>query len=146
MDMTAVSPFSKRSSTSPCVTMCHGDHPHDLPTVSTTHEYNAYANPTDATTRGGTTRSATTRAKTDFAPTTGGLCGSCHQNPIAASGPFVDATAYAASAHDYLGTETGTPNYAAYGAWTFTLHDGGVFQRNCTKCHASAAAGMTPQA
>ena len=119
-----------------CVGMCHGDHPHDLPGTSTTHEYNAYLDAATQASRANGTRTTATRAATDFdgAATNGGMCVSCHQNPItsAANAITVQKTAYGASAHNYT-------TFSTYGAWTYTQHDGGAFRRNCTKCHADRA-------
>ena len=117
--------------TANCVSMCHGDHPHDASGVATTtHEWNAYL---DANVRSAT-RNATTRDDTDFDPglASGGLCTSCHQVPVDANHPAVGAVAFGASAHDYVSNTVGTSTYT----WSYTLHDGGVFRRNCTKCHA----------
>jgi hypothetical protein len=123
-----------------CVNMCHGDHPHDLTSpVVATHEYNAYVDATSQTSRGGTTRTSATRAKTDFdsTQTNGGMCISCHRFPVDPFGvhPAIGQAAYASSAHNYS-TNFVSPNTYS---WTYTQHDGGVFQRNCTKCHAERA-------
>lgn len=124
-----------------CVGMCHGDHPHDLPGTSTTHEYNAYVDSATAASRG-TTPTVATRNKTDFDGTlaNGGLCASCHQNPISAGRPTISKTAFAASPHDYVTADGFT--------WEFRLHtttdSTNAFQRNCTKCHSSPTEGTTP--
>jgi predicted CxxxxCH...CXXCH cytochrome family protein len=129
-----------------CVNMCHGDHPHDLvsPAVAT-HQNNVLLDASTAATRavgaGGTaqTRTSATRAATDFSASgTGGLCVSCHQNPVDANRPAVGQAAFASAAHNFTAASGST--------WTFTLHDGGAFARNCTKCHASRAEGTTPAA
>lgn len=104
-----------------CVNMCHSDHPHGAGQhTETVHE--------DALDTA--SRSATSVA-TDFnsAATNGGMCVSCHRNPINGGGAVVDKGDYNASAHNYT-------DFAGYGAWTYTQHDGAVFNRNCTKCHA----------
>ncbi len=131
-----------------CTNMCHGDHPHDTTSpLSATHEANLYANPGTATTRGdgAATRVITggtgtvNRARTDFDATNNvGMCATCHATPIATGGLTVSAATFGASAHDF--TATATPAVT----WQYTLHDGGAFQRNCTKCHASAVEGTTP--
>ncbi len=135
-----------------CVNMCHGDHPHDLTSPSTgTHESNAYADASTSATRasgsanrigaGGT--GTQNRTKTDFDPglPNGGLCASCHRNSVDANRPAIDAAAFDASAHDGTRT-TGATTYD----WSYRLHDGGLFARNCTKCHASNTEGRTPAA
>jgi hypothetical protein len=120
-----------------CVNMCHQDHVHNQPPSGTTHDYNAHqdvaTSGTRAVTRNGTgTIASGTPARTDFdsAATNGGLCLSCHKNPIDATHPAVDKAAYDVSAHDYV-------SFSTYGAWSYTLHDGSVFDRNCSKCHWS---------
>jgi predicted CxxxxCH...CXXCH cytochrome family protein len=120
-----------------CVSMCHGDHPHSV-TTGGTHEYNVYA---DANARS-TTSGSSTRAKTDFdaALTNGGLCVSCHQNPVDASHPAISKAGFQAAAHNFTSNTVGATTYT----WQYTLHDGGAFQRNCTKCHASQAEGDSP--
>jgi hypothetical protein len=134
-------PSTQRS----CLNMCHGDHPHTLTSPATaTHQGNVYADPSTNASRGAAaaTRVASgatpvNRAVTDFDPAVNdGLCVKCHQKPIAAGGLTVTAAAFGASAHDY------TSN--AFGTWTYPLHDGATFARNCTKCHASRAEGTTP--
>jgi hypothetical protein len=110
-----------------CVNMCHGDHPHDLTSPATaTHEFNVHL---DATGRSAG-RTDATRDDTDFdgAAANGGLCLSCHRNAIDAGHPALDQAAFAASAHNFVA--------AAGQTWSYVQHDGGVFGRNCTKCHA----------
>ena len=136
-----------------CVNMCHGDHPHDLTSPATaTHENNAYLDATSGATRAngaasrigpGGTGGTPNRAATDFdgAQANGGMCVSCHRNPISAGGPVVDKAAFDASAHDFTANTAGGTTYT----WRYLLHDGGLFARDCTKCHASAAEGTTPQ-
>jgi hypothetical protein len=117
-----------------CVNMCHSDHTHDVPGTSTTHEYNAYREAGTSAARANGTKDTATKAKTDFdaTATNGGMCASCHVNPVAPGGIAVNKTSYASSAHNYS-------TFGAYGAWEYTQHDGGKFQRNCTKCHADRA-------
>jgi hypothetical protein len=146
-DWSAVATLGAVASTSrSCLNMCHADHPHDLTSpVTATHDGNVYADPSTNASRaaasatrvgaGGT--GTVNRARTDFDPAANdGMCVKCHQKPIAAGGLTVTAAAFGASAHDY------TAN--AYGTWTYPLHDGATFARNCTKCHASRAEGTTP--
>ncbi len=118
-----------------CVNMCHPDHVHNQP-AGTSHSYNVHQDATSSTSRQ-VTRNATTGvitagtpATTDFdnAATNGGMCLSCHRNPVNAGGPAVGKAAYAASAHNYSSSAAGT--------WTYTQHEGSLFNRNCTKCHA----------
>jgi hypothetical protein len=131
-----------------CVTMCHGDHPHDLTSpVTATHENNVFLNATTQATRanGSATRIGTgagqNRAKTDFDSTlNAGVCASCHTNPIVAGGITVGAATFGASAHDYATSTVGATTYT----WSYALHDGSLFARNCTKCHASRTEGNTP--
>ncbi|HEY3446472.1 MAG TPA: CxxxxCH/CxxCH domain-containing protein [Myxococcales bacterium] len=112
-----------------CVSMCHGDHPHDLTSPATaTHQNNVHL---DANARSAN-RTSTTRAATDFMSSgTGGLCLSCHVKPVDATHPALDQAAFAASAHNYTSNAQGT--------WQYALHDGSAFARNCTKCHADPA-------
>ena len=115
-----------------CVNTCHNDHPHTLSAPATaTHENNVYLDATSQASRAATTRTSADKDKTDFqsAPANGGMCLSCHRNPVDAAHPAVDKAGYTSSAHDYT-------TFGAYGAWQYTQHDGGVFLRNCTKCHA----------
>ena len=127
-----------------CVNMCHDDHPHtatDDP--SPTLHYNlAYDDAASNASRAATTRTVATKAKTDFdnSLANGGLCISCHKNPVEAAPsthPAVVQAAYASSAHNSTSTTPG-------GAWQLTLHDGSNFTRNCTKCHWDSADGTTP--
>ncbi len=136
-----------------CVNMCHGDHPHDLTSPATaTHESNAYADAGTSATRAdgaasrigvGGTGGSVNRMKTDYDGTqaNGGLCASCHKNPVNANHPAIGKAAFDASAHDYTSNTVGANTYA----WSYQLHDGGLFARDCTKCHASKAEGTTPQ-
>ncbi len=114
-----------------CLDMCHDDHPHTA--GATTHEYNAYKDSTSQASRAATTRDTATKDKTDFdsAATNGGMCLSCHRNPVDSSHAAVDKTGYAASKHAYTSNTVGASTYT----WTYQQHDGGVFQRSCTKCH-----------
>ncbi|MBI5507285.1 MAG: CxxxxCH/CxxCH domain-containing protein [Deltaproteobacteria bacterium] len=121
---------SPRYATASCVSMCHPDHPHDLTSPATaTHEYNVHL---DANARS-TSRTSSTRDSTDFdaALATGGLCMSCHTLAVDANHPALSIATYNTSAHDYVTN--------AQGNWTYTLHDGRVFGRNCTKCHTDPA-------
>lgn len=114
-----------------CVNMCHDDHVHNLP-PATTHEYSVYLNASSQAARAATSRTATDKDKTDYANSaTGGLCLSCHTNPVDAAHPALGQAAFQASAHNYTASDAGT--------WGYTMHDGSIFSRNCTKCHASAA-------
>jgi predicted CxxxxCH...CXXCH cytochrome family protein len=137
-----------------CVNMCHGDHPHDLVSPATaTDENNAYL---DAATSGaradgtanrigvGGTGGTPNRMKTDYDGTqaNGGLCASCHLNPIDAGHPAIGKATFDASAHDYTSNTVGTSTWS----WSYQLHDGSLFVRDCTKCHASNVEGTTPQA
>ncbi len=122
-----------------CVNMCHQDHVHNTP-GGTTHGYNVHR---DASTQAARAVGrningqiiAGTPARTDFDPgqANGGMCVSCHQNAVAAGRPVIDRAAYDASAHDFVSN--------GFGAWTYTLHDGATFDRNCTKCHADRGDG-----
>ncbi len=139
-------PSSQRS----CLNTCHADHPHDLTSpFSATHEGNVYADPSTNGSRGAAAldrvgsggAGGVNRAKSDFDPASNdGLCVKCHAKPIAANRATVTAAAYGASAHDYTSNAAGATTYA----WTYPLHDGSTFARNCTKCHASAAEGTAP--
>ncbi len=122
-----------------CVNMCHTDHVHNTP-GSTTHEYDVHNDASTQASRSvsrssGGLATGGSPAKTDFdaGAANGGLCVSCHRNAVATGEPAVDAGAYSASAHNY------TSN--AYGSWTYVLHDGSTFDRNCTKCHADRGDG-----
>ncbi|MCX5731847.1 MAG: multiheme c-type cytochrome, partial [Deltaproteobacteria bacterium] len=131
-----------------CVTMCHGDHSHDLTSpVTATHENNVYLDATTQATRasGSATRigsgAGQNRAQTDFDSTLNtGLCASCHANPIVAGAITVGAANFGASAHDYATNTVGAGTYT----WNYALHDASLFARNCTKCHASRVEGNTP--
>jgi hypothetical protein len=115
---------------------CHQDHIHNNP-GGATHDYNVHKNAaTQASrtvTRDGAGNIVTgTPARTDFDATdvtNGGMCLSCHKNGVSATRPAIDRAAFDASAHDYT-------NFSTYGAWSFDLHDGSKFDRNCTKCHS----------
>ena len=144
-DLTSSVTLANRS----CITMCHGDHPHTLTSpVTATHENNLYFDATTQASRadgsaslvgaGGT--GTQDRAKTDFDSTqNAGACTSCHQKPVAAGGLTVSAATFGASAHDFSSNTAGTTY-----AWSYQIHDGSLFLRNCTKCHASRAEGNTP--
>jgi hypothetical protein len=131
-----------------CVNMCHQDHVHN-PVGGTSHSFNDHADATSSVTRA-VTRNASgnitagTPAATDFnaTATNGGLCISCHRNPVDSGAtparPAIAKAAYDVSAHDF--TSTAAPAYS----WQFTMHDGTQFARNCTKCHASRTEGTTP--
>lgn len=111
-----------------CTNMCHADHPHTLTGV-TTHQNNVLRDATNAASRS----AAGARMATDFdgAQANGGLCISCHRQPVVIAGethPALDKATYDVSAHDF-----------ATGA--YVLHDGSTFTRNCTKCHADNADG-----
>ncbi len=151
--ITWANPLSNNAAASrSCVNMCHGDHPHDLSSPATaTHENNAYLDATTGATRAegtanrvgvGGTGGTPNRMKADYDGTlaNGGLCASCHRNPVNAGHPAVDKAAFDASAHDYT---TNTVSAVTY-SWAYGLHDGGLFVRDCTKCHASSAEGTTP--
>jgi hypothetical protein len=118
-----------------CLNMCHFDHPHTVGAV-TTHENNVYKDATSNASRAATTRDTTTKAKTDFdnAAANGGMCISCHRNPVESGAnpahPAVVQADYNSSAHNYTATALGT--------WQYGLHDGSQFDRNCTKCHAGS--------
>ena len=127
-----------------CVNTCHDDHVHNVtdPTVpDTTASHNSlgYRDSSTQASRAATTRTAATKAKTDFdaTATNGGMCVSCHRNPVDATHPAVPETEYAASAHNTTSTTPG-------GAWQHTQHDGTAFARNCTKCHWDRNDGLTP--
>jgi len=122
-----------------CVNMCHQDHVHNQP-GATAHEFNVHRDASTQASRAvgrnvdGEIISGTP-AKTDFDPSAanGGMCVSCHRNAVATGRPAIDPVAYAASAHDFTSNAQGT--------WTYTLHDGSTFDRNCTKCHADRGDG-----
>ena len=128
--LTAV-PAADRS----CVNMCHQDHVHNEP-GGTTHDFNVHDDAATAGSRqvtrgGGGVIIGGTPARTDFssAAADGGMCLSCHRNAVAAGRPIVDKAAYTSSAHNYT-------DFSTFGAWSYTLHDGSTFDRNCSKCHA----------
>ncbi len=125
------SPMYASATNSTCLSACHGDHPHTL-SGTATHQFNVHE---DANNRSATA-SSTARSNTDFDPNsaTGGLCLSCHTLPVDAAHPALSIASYGASAHDYT-------TFLTYGAWSYTLHDGSAFMRNCTKCHADPADG-----
>ena len=128
---------SNGASARSCLNMCHEDHPHTLTSPAvTTHENNAYLDATSQASRAAASRTSGDKDKTDFegAQTNGGMCLSCHRNPVDAAHPPVDKTAYTAAAHNYT-------SFGSYGAWTYVLHDSSVFSRNCTKCHADRGDG-----
>jgi hypothetical protein len=119
-----------------CVNMCHQDHIHNSPGGST-HDFNVHQDASTPASRvvGRNINGeiiAGTPARTDFdsGATNGGLCISCHTNPVQTNGMSIDASAYDVSAHDF------TSN--AFGTWSYALHDGSAFDRNCTKCHADS--------
>ncbi len=117
-----------------CVNMCHQDHVHNQP-GGTSHDFNVHRDASTQASRavgrntGGEIISGTP-ARTDFDPgqANGGMCVSCHRNAVSTGRPSIDAAAYAASAHNYTANSLAT--------WTYDLHDGSSFDRNCTKCHA----------
>jgi hypothetical protein len=118
-----------------CVNMCHQDHVHNEP-GGTTHDFNVHEDASTGTTRqvtrgGGGVIVSGTPARTDFssAAANGGMCVSCHRNAVAAGRPTIDKTSFTSSAHNYS-------DFSTFGAWSYTLHDGSTFDRNCTKCHA----------
>ncbi len=121
-----------------CVNMCHQDHTHNNPGGST-HDYNVHQDastqPLRAVTRDGAGNiTGGTPARTDFnnAVASGGMCLSCHKNPVDAAHPAIVQSAFNTSVHNYT-------TFSTYGAWQYTLHDGSAFDRNCTKCHADPA-------
>ena len=130
--------------------MCHGDHPHTVTSPAAAgHANNVFL---DATTQATRAVTATTlvgtggtgtqnRARTDFDTVLNvGLCASCHQKPIVANGITVSAANFGSSAHDFSSNTVGATSYT----WSYALHDGSSFARNCTKCHASRVEGNTP--
>lgn len=137
----AANPASVRS----CANMCHQDHRHNpVGAPGTSHANNVHQDSGDQSTRsvtrnsnGDITAAATTGspAKTDFDNTAayGGMCLSCHRGNADAARPAISIANYNTSAHNYTSDATGvTAN------WSFTIHDGSVFNRNCTKCHADS--------
>ena len=133
------SPLSGNTAASrSCVNMCHQDHVHNQP-GGASHSYNAHQDATSAASRQVTRNAAGeitagTPVTTDFdnAATNGGMCLSCHRNPVNAGGPIIGQAAFNASAHNYT-------TFSTFGAWQYTQHDGTTFNRNCTKCHANPA-------
>ena len=122
-----------------CVNMCHPDHQHNA-VGGTTHASNVHKDAGTGASRsvtrdstGAVTASATSGspANTDFDPSAanGGLCISCHQFSVNSPHPAINKTAFDQSAHDYT-------SFGSYGAWTYTMHDGSLFNRDCTKCHS----------
>jgi len=125
-----------------CVNMCHQDHVHNAP-GGTTHDFNVHSDAATATSRAVTRDGAGniiagTPARTDFEPAaaTGGMCVSCHRNAVESGRPVIDRDGYDASAHDYVSNTVGTSTFS----WSYLLHDGSAFDRNCTKCHADGDA------
>ena len=121
-----------------CVNMCHPDHVHNA-VGGTTHDFNVHEDASTGTTRqvtrgGGGVIVSGTPARTDFngGAANDGMCVSCHRNPIAGTRPSMSGPAFDASAHDFVSNSVGATTYD----WTYTLHDGSTFDRNCTKCHA----------
>ncbi len=125
-----------------CTNMCHQDHRHNpVGAPGTSHansvHQDAGTQATRAVTRnanGDITAAATTGspAKTDFdnSATYGGMCISCHRAKADAARPAINKADYNTSAHNYTTDTTGVN-----ADWKFTMHDGSVFNRNCTKCH-----------
>ncbi len=127
-----------------CVNTCHDDHIHNVtdpvaPDTTASHNSLGYRDSSTQASRAATTRTTATKSKTDFdaAATNGGMCISCHRNPVDATHPAVPKTEYAASAHNATSTTPG-------GAWQHTQHDDTAFARNCTKCHWDRNDGLTP--
>ena len=121
-----------------CVNMCHPDHVHNA-VGGATHDFNVHEDASTGSARqvtrgGGGAIVSGTPARTDFngGAANDGSCVSCHKNPIAGTRPSIDGGAYDASAHDFVSTTVGASTFD----WTYTLHDGSTFDRNCTKCHA----------
>ncbi len=122
-----------------CVNMCHQDHVHNTP-GGTSHDFNVHQDASSPANRvvgrdidGAIIAGTPARTDFDAGVVSGGMCTSCHQNSIGAAGPSIDAPAYDLSAHDF------TSN--AFGTWTYSMHDGSDFARNCTKCHADRGDG-----
>jgi hypothetical protein len=150
-------PAAQRS----CVNMCHQDHVHNAPGVPGPHAPNVSSDASSQASRAVTRSPQIDPEQADFRAITGpagavaatdfdatkprfGLCASCHEKPIALppavdAKPAVPGSAYAGSAHDYVSNAVSGSTYA----WEFRLHDASVFKRNCTKCHASRAEGMS---
>lgn len=125
-----------------CVNMCHQDHVHN-DVGGTTHDFNVHEDASTNATRqvtrgGGGVIVGGSPARTDFngGASNGGLCVSCHRNSVSGTRPPVDGGAFDASAHDFISNSVGATTYD----WTYTLHDGSTFDRNCTKCHAEDSA------
>ncbi len=144
---TLSSPLSANgSAVRSCTNMCHDDHVHNNPgTPASTHEYNVYKDANTGTTRAEARAADGTAtlplpggsqgvATTDFDNTsaTGGMCLSCHRTSVDAAHPGLDQASYNLAAHNRTTTTPG-------GNWTYTQHDGGLFARNCTKCHTDGA-------
>ncbi len=126
-----------------CVNMCHQDHIHNGTDGGVLHDANVHADATTSTTRAVTRdvsnqviAGGATPQKTDFVAGTGGLCVSCHNQPVQTGHLTVTAAGYGAAAHNYTSNAQGT--------WTYTLHDNSTFARNCTKCHAERSATGAP--
>ncbi len=120
-----------------CVNMCHDDHIHNATDAANpnAHNYDVYVNSSSSASRAATTKTVATKDTTDYESTSGGMCLSCHTNPVDANHPALSQSAYQASAHNSTSTTPG-------GAWTYTLHDGSTFARNCTKCHSDRGDAM----
>lgn len=119
-----------------CVNMCHSDHIHNGVDGGVLHDPNVYADPTSLASRamgraaGMITSGSPARTDFDNAAATGGMCVTCHANPIDVNrGITVTKATYAPGAHNYVTQPDG-------GRWTYSLHDGSKFDRNCTKCHS----------
>ncbi|BDG08919.1 DUF1349 domain-containing protein [Anaeromyxobacter paludicola] len=145
-----------------CVDMCHPDHVHNDPSAwpAAVHASNLHRSPLTAASRAltrDTTPSSATYGQATAASGAGVLradhvpgqvqgCMACHQNPVDASRPYIDATRYDLSAHNTT-SAGGT-------AWEYVMHDDAPgatpsvssrLQRNCTKCHAGRQSeGQTP--
>lgn len=118
-----------------CVNMCHQDHVHNNP-GGATHDYNVHQDAATQAARavtrdaaGNITAGTPNRTDFDDAAASGGLCLSCHKNPVDAARPALAQSSFNTSAHNYT-------TFSTYGPWVYTLHDGSAFDRNCTKCHA----------
>ena len=119
-----------------CVNMCHSDHIHNGVDGGVLHDPNAYSDPTSLVSRtmgraaGKIISGTPTRTDFEGAATTGGMCVTCHTNPIDVNrGITVTKATFTPSAHNYVTQPDG-------GRWTYSLHDGSKFDRNCTKCHS----------
>jgi hypothetical protein len=121
-----------------CLNMCHPDKRHNEP-GGWTHSFGVYG---DATTQAdrAVTRGADGEvvagnvSDTDFDATqpTGGLCTSCHQNPVNSGGYVISKATFAGTAHDFDAD-------VDWGTWGYTMRDGSRYRRNCTKCHSDRA-------